>query len=100
MIMRSEGHVRYLRISSRLQMAVAAIIAGLLLAWVLTMAAVAVNSLLERHTNILLLNREAKVTKAESKASTPQIEACVVKAVTSSTPPMDGTCAATIDFSK
>ena len=41
-----------------------------------------------------------KVTKAESKAATPQIEACVVKAVTSSTPPMDGTCAATIDFSK
>ncbi|HEU0310952.1 MAG TPA: M23 family metallopeptidase [Sphingomicrobium sp.] len=67
LIMRSEGHVRYLRISSRLQMTVAAIVAGLLLAWVLTMAAVAVSSLLERHTNIMLINREAKVTKAESR---------------------------------
>jgi murein DD-endopeptidase MepM/ murein hydrolase activator NlpD len=67
LIMRSEGHVRYLRISSRLQMAVAAIVAGLLLAWVLTMAAVAVSSLLGRHSSMMLLNREAKVTKAESR---------------------------------
>jgi hypothetical protein len=48
-------------------MGVAAIVAGLLLAWVSTMAAVAVNSLLERHTTMMLLNREAKVTKAESR---------------------------------
>ena len=38
----------------------------MLLAWVLTMAAVAISSLLERHDNLVLLNREAKVTKAES----------------------------------
>lgn len=67
LIMRSEGQVRYLRISSRLQMTVAAMVAGLLLAWVLTMAAVAIGSFLERHNNIVLLNREAKVTKAESR---------------------------------
>jgi murein DD-endopeptidase MepM/ murein hydrolase activator NlpD len=67
LIMRSEGHVRYLRISSRTQMAVAAIVLGLLLAWVSTMAFVAVSSLVERHGNILLLSREAKVTKAESR---------------------------------
>jgi len=66
-IMRSEGHVRYLRISSRLQMTVAAIIAGLLLAWVLTMAAVAIGSLLERRDALSLLNREAKVTSAENR---------------------------------
>lgn len=66
-IMRSEGHVRYVRISSRLQMTVAAIIAGLLLAWVLTMAAVAIGSWLERRDSIALLNREAKVTSAESR---------------------------------
>jgi murein DD-endopeptidase MepM/ murein hydrolase activator NlpD len=66
-IMRTEGHVRYLRISSRLQMTVAAIAAGLLLFWVLTMATVAISSLLERHNSIVLLNREAKVTKAESR---------------------------------
>lgn len=66
-IMRSEGHVRYVRISSRLQMMVAAIIAALLLAWVLTMAAVAIGSWLERRDSIALLNREAKVTSAESR---------------------------------
>ncbi len=66
-IMRTEGRVRYLRISSRLQMTIVAILAAFLLAWVLTMAGVAVSSLLERHNNIVLLNREAKVTKAESR---------------------------------
>lgn len=66
-IMRSEGHVRYLRISSRLQMTAASVIAGLLLAWVMTMAAVAISSLLERRDAMSLLNREAKVTKAESR---------------------------------
>ena len=66
-IMRSEGNVRYLRISSRLQMRTAAIVAALLLAWVLTMLAVAIGSMLERHNNLVLLNREAKVTKAESR---------------------------------
>lgn len=66
-IMRSEGHVRYLRISSRLQMVVAAIAAALLLAWVATMAAVAITSFLERHNAKSLLNREAKVASAESR---------------------------------
>lgn len=65
--MRSEGHVRYLRISSRLQMTAAAVVAGLLLAWVLTMAAVALGSFLERRDAMALLNREAKVTSAESR---------------------------------
>ena len=66
-IMRSQGHVRYLRISTRLQMRVAAMAAGLLLAWVLTMAAVAIGSWLERRDSIALLDREAKVTSAESR---------------------------------
>jgi hypothetical protein len=66
-IMRSEGHVRYLRISSRLQMVVAAIAAALLLAWVATMAAVAITSFLERHNAKSLLNREAKVASAENR---------------------------------
>ena len=66
-IMRSEGRVRFLRISSRLQMTVAAIIAGLLLAWVLTMASVAIATLLEHHNAMVMLNREAKVTSAESR---------------------------------
>lgn len=66
-IMRSEGHVRFLRISPRLQMTVAAIAAGLLLAWVSTMAAVAIGSLLDRYNAKSLLNREAKVVSAENR---------------------------------
>jgi murein DD-endopeptidase MepM/ murein hydrolase activator NlpD len=65
--MRSEGRVRFLRISSRLQMTVAGIVVGLLLAWVLTMASVAIGTLLERHNAMAMLNREAKVTSAESR---------------------------------
>ena len=66
-IMRSEGRVRYLRISSRLQMTAATIVAGLLLAWMLTMATVAISSLLDRHNTMVLLYREAKVTSAENR---------------------------------
>ena len=66
-IMRSEGHVRYLRISSRLQMTVATIVAALLLAWVSTMAAVAIGSLLDRYNAKSLLSREAKVVSAENR---------------------------------
>ena len=67
LIMRSEGQVRFLRISTRFQMTVAGLIAGVLLLWLLTMAAVAVNSFLEDRAAAHLLNREAKVTKAESR---------------------------------
>jgi hypothetical protein len=67
LIMRSEGHVRYVRITSRLQMTVAGIVAGLLLAWVATIAGVAISSFLESHNDSAMLNREAKVTKAESR---------------------------------
>jgi murein DD-endopeptidase MepM/ murein hydrolase activator NlpD len=66
-IMRTEGHVRFVRISSRLQMTLAGIAAGLLLAWVLTMASVAIGSLLEQHHNTVLLHREAKVVSAENR---------------------------------
>lgn len=66
-IMRTEGHVRFVRISTRLQLTAAGMVAGLLLAWVLTMAAVAIGSLLERRDSVALLNREAKVTSAETR---------------------------------
>ena len=66
-IMRSEGHVRFVRISSRVQMTAAGIVAGLLIVWVMTMAAVAIRPLLEQRYNSALLNREAKVTSAENR---------------------------------
>ena len=66
-IMRSEGHVRFVRVSTRLQMTAAAIVAALLLAWVLTIAAAAFGSLLKQHYSATLLNREAKVVSAENR---------------------------------
>ena len=66
-IMRSEGNVRYLRISSRLQMTAAAIVAALLFAWVGTLAGVALSSFFEQRDAMALLNREAEVTSAESR---------------------------------
>jgi murein DD-endopeptidase MepM/ murein hydrolase activator NlpD len=66
-IMRTEGHVRFVRISSRLQMTAAGLVAALLLAWVLTMAGVAIGSFLEQRHSVALLNREAQVTSAETR---------------------------------
>jgi murein DD-endopeptidase MepM/ murein hydrolase activator NlpD len=66
-IMRSEGHVRFIKISSRLQMLAAGLVAGVLFAWLTTMATVAINSYLASRDASALLNREAKVTKAESR---------------------------------
>ena len=48
-------------------MTAAGSLVGLLMAWVLTMAAVAIGSLLDRHNNIALLHREAEVTSAENR---------------------------------
>jgi murein DD-endopeptidase MepM/ murein hydrolase activator NlpD len=66
-IMRTEGHVRFLRISSRLQMTAAGVVSALALAWIMTMAAVAISSLLENRYSMQLLDREAKVTSAETR---------------------------------
>ncbi|HEY0164459.1 MAG TPA: peptidoglycan DD-metalloendopeptidase family protein [Sphingomicrobium sp.] len=66
-IMRTEGHVRFVRISSRLQMTAAGFVAALLLAWVLTMAGVAFGSFLEQRHSVAMLNREAQVTSAETR---------------------------------
>lgn len=65
--MRSKGQVRFVRLSSRLQMTVAAVVAGIALVWVGTMATVAVGQLLETHDRMALLEREAKVESAESR---------------------------------
>lgn len=48
-------------------MTAAAIVAGLLLAWVSTIAGVAIASMLEQREAAFLLHREAKVTSAESR---------------------------------
>lgn len=67
--MRSQGQVRFIKISSRLQIAVAGVAAALLLAWIGTMAAVAISQILSTRDRLALLDREAKVTTAESRVA-------------------------------
>ena len=67
--MRSQGQVRFIKISSRLQIAVVGIVAVLLAAWIVTMATVAISQILSTRDRIALLNREADVATAESRVS-------------------------------
>jgi murein DD-endopeptidase MepM/ murein hydrolase activator NlpD len=67
--MRSEGHVRFIRISSRLQMRAAAGLGALALAWVVTMAWAGVASLVASWHHADLMHREAAVASAESRVA-------------------------------
>lgn len=67
--MRSQGQVRFIKISSRLQMIAASLAAGLLLAWTVTMAVMAVSQYRSTQERLSLLNREAQVETAESRVS-------------------------------
>ena len=68
--MRSQGQVRFIKISSRLQVAAAALAAILLLVWVVTMAAMAISQFVASRDRLVLLNREAQVVSAESRVGT------------------------------
>ena len=65
--MRSNGQVRFIKISSRLQRTAAAGAALLLLFWLSSLAAMAVSHYTSASERADLLNREARVTKAESR---------------------------------
>lgn len=65
--MRSQGHVRFIKISSRLQMTVAAIVAAAILAWALSMGAMAFNQWRASAKRASLLSREAHVAQAEDR---------------------------------
>jgi len=65
--MRSQGQVRFIKISSRFQMIAAAIAGLMLLGWLGTMAAVAVTHYLSTRERLALLDREAQVASAESR---------------------------------
>ena len=67
--MRSQGQVRFIKISARLQMTVAAALATVAVGWVGTMGAVALLGLRGGHERQDLLNREAKVISAENRVS-------------------------------
>lgn len=67
--MRAQGQVRFIRISAKLQMAVAGAVAAIVLAWVGTMAAVVIGQILSSDDRMALLEREAKVQSAESRVA-------------------------------
>jgi len=67
--MRSQGQVRFIRVSSKVQMTAAAGVAALLLAWVVSMSAMALSQFLASRDQLALLDREAKVASDESRVS-------------------------------
>jgi murein DD-endopeptidase MepM/ murein hydrolase activator NlpD len=67
--MRSEGQVRFIKVSSRVQLIAAGAAAGLLLFWILSISGMAVSSYLANQDRNSLLDREAKVATAENRVS-------------------------------
>ena len=67
--MRSQGQVRFIRISARLQLIAAAIAATLVLAWLIAMVAMIVVQFSSASQRVAMLEREAKVTSAESRVT-------------------------------
>ena len=65
--MRSEGQVRFIKLSSRTQLFAAGLAATLLLIWALTMAGMAISSYISSRDRISLLEREAKVASSQSR---------------------------------
>lgn len=67
--MRSQGQVRFIKISSRIQMIGAGVVVALTAAWLLTMAVMLVSQFISTRDRLSLLDREAKVASAESRVS-------------------------------
>ncbi|WP_336979214.1 M23 family metallopeptidase [Altererythrobacter fulvus] len=65
--MRSQGQVRFIKLSSRVQMAAAGAVAFALLVWAVTMVSVAVSQFISQRDRLAMLEREAKVESAESR---------------------------------
>jgi murein DD-endopeptidase MepM/ murein hydrolase activator NlpD len=65
--MRSQGHVRFIKVSSRIQMTGAAVVTAALLLWAGSMAVMAISQYSAQRDRLALLQRQAKVEKAESR---------------------------------
>ena len=65
--MRSEGQVRFIKVTSRTQKLAAGAVVLLLLVWALTMGAMALSSYISSRDRNSLLEREAKVASSESR---------------------------------
>jgi len=68
--MRSQGQVRFIKVSSRLQMAGAGAVAFALFIWAVTMVGVAVSQFISQRDQLDLLKREAKIESAENRVAT------------------------------
>jgi hypothetical protein len=55
--MRSQGQVRFIKISTKLQIVAAAIVAALLAAWLVSMAVLAVSQYIATRDRLALLDR-------------------------------------------
>ena len=67
--MRSDGQVRFIRVSSRMQMLAAGAAAAAAMIWLGTLLAVGISHLLAAHDSASLLGREARVESAEKRVS-------------------------------
>lgn len=67
--MRSQGQVRFIRVSSRVQITAASVATALLLGWLVSMASVAISQYSAARDCIALIDREARVATAESRVS-------------------------------
>ena len=67
--MRSNGHVRFIRVSSQLQMRVVGAITGAVLLWVLMLGWMIVSQAIDLYDQASLLEREAAVATAESRVA-------------------------------
>jgi len=67
---RSQGQVRFIKVSSRLQMAGAGAVAFALFIWAVTMVGVAVSQFISQRDQLDLLKREAKIESAENRVAT------------------------------
>ena len=67
--MRSQGQVRFIKFSSRLQMIAASAVVALLAVWIVTMAGMAISQYLSTRDRLALLDREAKVASSESRVN-------------------------------
>ncbi|MDG2004997.1 MAG: M23 family metallopeptidase [Novosphingobium sp.] len=67
--MRSQGQVRFLKISSGLQVAAATLVVTLLGAWIVTMASMTISQYAANRDKTALLAREAKAASAESRVA-------------------------------
>ena len=65
--MRSQGQVRFIKISSRVQMIGAGVVATLLVAWAISMASMAWIQYSAEADRVSLLEREAKIAKSEER---------------------------------